>query len=214
MEKKKIFLIDDHPVFRFGLSQLINGETDLEVCAETGEAADAVPLIEEYSPDIAVVDITLNGRNGIDLLKQIHSNWQELLLLVVSMHEEDLYAQRVYQAGAKGYVQKDKHPKTIVYAIRHLLKGKQYWKESVVETFPTDEVECDGLSSQLITEKLADREYEIFCLIGQGHKPKQIAQMLSLSVYTVENHRTNIRQKLNIKDANQLTRLAYEFSSK
>lgn len=212
MNKKRIIVIDDHPVFRFGLIKLINEEHDLEVCGDTDTPSSTMQLIESQNPSLAVIDITLNGRNSIDLLKQIHSCYPNILILMVSMHEEDLYSNRVYDAGAKGYVQKDKDPETIVTAIHYLLLGKQYWHEKVVDSFPSPTIDQNELSQLHNIKKLGDREYEIFHLIGKGLRPKEIAQQLSLSVHTVENHRSNIRQKLNLKNSKQLIRIAYEYA--
>lgn len=207
---KKIMLVDDHPVFTYGLAQVINFQDNLEVCAQFDNAGNAIQSIDRVKPDLIVVDITLDGRSGIDLIHEIKQTWQYMLILVVSMHDESLYANRAFRAGARGFVQKDKPPSVIVQAINQLLVGGQFWSE-----FNPDEKQTDSSNENKIKKieyLLTDREYEVFELIAQGYRPKQISEKMCLSINTIETHRSNIKRKLEIKSSSDLSLYAVDWN--
>lgn len=202
-ENHKIFIVDDHPVVRRGLCQLIDEAEDLTVCGEAESAGEALSKIETRSPDLVLVDLTLEGMSGLELTKQLHAQHPDVHVLILSMHSEELYANRVLQAGASGYVVKRKSNEEIVEAIRRVLAGKTY--------FSSKNGEDPSAASHLPTDVLTDREFEVLLLIGQGYAPRHIAEKLSVSVKTVETHRQNIKKKLDIESAGYLTRYAVEY---
>ena len=195
-------------MMREGLAQLINHEPDLCVCAEADNAAQALDAIAASQPDLALIDISLPGRSGLELIKDIHTLYPELRLLVVSMHDEALYAERVLRAGGRGYIMKQEGGKKLMQAIRQILTGQIYVSEKIsakiLEIFSGQKTE-KGAS---LMERLSDREFEVFQLIGQGHATREIAQRLHLSVKTVEVHRANIKKKLDLKTGADLVRQA------
>jgi DNA-binding NarL/FixJ family response regulator len=206
-QRKTIFIVDDHPMMREGLAQLISQEKDLVVCGEADDAAAALEQIEKLKPNLALVDITLRSSNGLELIKDLAIRAPQTATLVISMHDESLYAERVLRAGGRGYVMKQEGGKKLMEAIRHVLSGKTYVSEKIAAKIfdvfagrPTEE------SSPV--ERLTDREFEVFRLIGGGFSTKQIAEKLHVSAKTVEVHRVNIKQKLNIATAPELMRFA------
>lgn len=202
-EDQKIFIVDDHPVVRRGLRQLINEAEDLTVCGEAESAAETLSKVEASSPDLVLVDLTLKGTSGLELTKQLRAQHPDVHVLILSMHSEELYANRVLQAGASGYVVKRKSNEEIVEAIRRVLDGEIYFSSKNGEDAPA--------KPQLPTDVLTDREFEVLLLIGQGYAPRHIAEKLSVSVKTVETHRQNIKQKLDLESAAHLTRYAVEY---
>lgn len=202
-EDQKIFIVDDHPVVRRGLRQLINEAEDLAVCGEAESAAETLSKVEASSPDLVLVDLTLKGTSGLELTKQLRAQHPDVHVLILSMHSEELYANRVLQAGASGYVVKRKSNEEIVEAIRRVLDGEIYFSSKNGEDAPA--------KPQLPTDVLTDREFEVLLLIGQGYAPRHIAEKLSVSVKTVETHRQNIKQKLDLESAAHLTRYAVEY---
>ena len=205
--KKKIFIVDDHPMMRDGILQLISKEPDLTACGEAEDAADALAQIEKLKPDLALVDITLRSSNGLELIKDLHLRAPETAVLVVSMHDESLYAERVLRAGGRGYVMKQEGGKKLMEAIRHVLSGKTYVSEKVSAKI-LDIFSGRKTDSSSPVEKLTDREFEVFQLIGQGRSTKEIADKLHVSAKTVEVHRVNIKQKLNVATAPELIHFA------
>lgn len=206
MEQQKnqsIFVVDDHPVVRRGLRQLINEAEGLTVCGEAESAAETLSRIETCSPDLVLVDLTLEGTSGLELTKQLRAQYPDVSVLILSMHSEELYADRVLQAGAGGYVVKRKSNEEIVEAIRRVLAGKTY--------FSSKNGEDSSAAPHLPTDVLTDREFEVLLLIGQGYAPRHIAEKLSVSVKTVETHRQNIKKKLDLESAAHLTRYAVEY---
>ena len=205
--KKKIFVVDDHPMMRDGLVQLIAQENDLVLCGEADDAAPALEQIERIKPDLALVDITLRSSNGLELIKDLQLRAPETAVLVISMHDESLYAERVLRAGGRGYVMKQEGGKRLMEAIRHVLSGKTYVSEKmsakILEIFSGRR----GAGSSPV-ETLTDREFEVFQLIGQGLNTKEIAGKLHVSAKTIEVHRVNIKQKLDIGTAPELIRFA------
>jgi DNA-binding NarL/FixJ family response regulator len=210
--KNRILIVDDHPLFRHGIGDLINAESDLEVCGEADNAPSALEGIRQLAPDLVTVDISLRGANGIELLKSIKAEHPKLPLLVLSMHDESLYALRALRAGARGYIMKQEALDRVMSAIRQVLRGDLYVSPSMsgrmIEEFVQGGTGSGGSS---IADKLTDRELEILQLIGQGHGVQQIARELNLSAKTVETHRAHIKEKLNFQTARELARFAVQW---
>jgi DNA-binding NarL/FixJ family response regulator len=205
---RKVFLVDDHPMVRQGLAQLIGSTPDLSVCGEAPDAAQALDGIQAKSPDLAIVDISLPGRSGLELIKDLRSLLPGLPILVISMHDESLYVERVLRAGGRGYIMKQEGGEKILKAMRQVLGGQIYVSEKMstklLEIFSGRRVEASSSPVEFLT----DREFEVFQLIGQGRSTREIAGHLHLSVKTVEVHRLNIKQKLQVSTANELIRYA------
>ena len=210
--KQRILIVDDHPMLRHGLAQLINSEPDLTVCCEADTARQALAAIGQSKPDLALVDISLPDKSGLELIKDLHALYPELRVLVVSMHDESLYAERVLRAGGRGYLMKQEGGKKLMEAIRHVLSGQIYLSEKmsarILEIFSGGR--RDGTGSPV--GRLTDREFEVFQLIGQGKGTREIAGHLKLSVKTVEVHRARIKEKLGIKSATDLVRFAVRWA--
>jgi len=209
---KRILIVDDHPMMRQGLAQLINSEPDLTVCCEADTGHQAFELIRRSQPDLALVDISLPDKNGLELIKDVRAMNPELPILVVSMHDESLYAERVLRAGGRGYVMKQEGGKILMHAIRQVLAGQIYVSDKmsslILEIFSGGRREI-GASP---VGRLSDREFGIFQLIGQGKGTREIAGQLHLSVKTIEVHRANIKRKLRITSATDLVRYAVRWT--
>lgn len=211
-KRARILIVDDHPAVREALALRIGRQPDLEVCGEAADTTEALSLIGETRPDVAVVDISLKTGNGIDLIKRIKDRNDLVRILVWSMHSELLYAERALRAGALGYVNKDQATDTIVAAVRRVQEGKVWLSEAMAERMlqravggGRQEARCSPLDA------LADRELEVFRLIGQGVKTVEIAERLHLSVKTVETYRDRIRQKLDLDDGTKLAHYATQW---
>jgi len=206
--RKRILILDDHPMMREGLAQLIGNEADLSVCGEAEHANEAIEKINALKPDLLLADITLPGKNGLELIKDVRALMPGLAVLVISMHDESLYAERVLRAGGRGYIMKQEGGKKLMLAIRQVLNGQIYVSEKmsakILEIFSGRRGDAGGSP----VAKLTDREFEVFQLIGQGKGTKEIAAQLHLSAKTVEVHRLNIKQKLNLQTAAELIRHA------
>jgi DNA-binding NarL/FixJ family response regulator len=201
----RIFLVDDHPVFRDGLAKLINAEPDLTVCGEAGDARQALKSIRKLKPELAVVDLSLPGKSGLELIKEIRAAKQEIKLLVVSMFDEALYAQRVLRAGGDGYIMKQEDPQEIISAIRDVLVGHIYVSEDVFEsTQPKRSPETPARGLDLLT----DSELEVLEALGQGKTTEEISAEVGLSNSDVNTHITSIRRKLKQDSLNALIRYA------
>ncbi len=207
--KYKIMIVDDHPIMREGLAQLINHEKDLGICGQFEEATKAFEGIATLKPDIAIVDISLKGSSGIELLKNIKVHYPKLLVLVLSMHDESLYAERVLRAGASGYIMKQEATERVLVALRKVLNGEIYLSEKM-STKLMHQLVGGRVSSGSLMERLSDRELEVFGLIGQGRGTREIAEQLHLSVKTIESHRAHIKEKLNLKNATELVHRAIQ----
>jgi DNA-binding NarL/FixJ family response regulator len=206
--KSRIFIVDDHPIMRDGIAQLVNQQPDLEVCGEASSAPEALEALGRVAPDLMLVDISLTGMDGIELIKIVRKRRPELPTLVLSMHAEALYAERSVRAGAKGYVMKHASPETLLEAMRRVLAGKVFLSPEMTEKL-LEKAAGDGLAgNESPIAALSDREVEIFKLIGQGLKPQRISEELHLSVKTVETYYSRIKQKLGLKDASELLQMA------
>jgi DNA-binding NarL/FixJ family response regulator len=204
--RKRILIVDDHPMMRDGLRQLIGNEPDLEVCGEADNAADALRLAESLQPDVALVDITLRSGNGLELIKDLHIRVPDTAALVLSMHDESLYAERVLRAGGRGYIMKQEGGKKIIEGLRRILAGAAYVSDTISARI------LDTISgrkeNRSPVETLTDREFEVFQLIAQGSGTAEMAEKLRVSVKTVEVHRVNIKTKLGVPTAPELIRFA------
>jgi len=201
---KHVLIVDDHPMMRTGLAQLIDNEPDLKVSAEADNAGQALDAIARQPFDLILLDISLPDKNGLELIKDIQSLKPGLPILVVSMHDELLYAERVLRAGGRGYIMKQEGGKKFLEAIRQVLNGKVYVSEKMSARILENVSGRHGEAPASSVERLTDREFEVFQLIGQGKSTRDIAQRLRLSMKTVEVHRANIKKKLKLKTATDL----------
>ena len=205
--RRKIVLVDDHPMMRAGLEQLINRQPDLIVCGEAGTPAEAFTQLAK-KPDLLLTDLTLPGRGGIEFIKDINALYPELSILVVSMHDEVVYAERCLRAGARGYIMKESGSENLLIAIRRILEGQPYLSPMMSDRVLNSLSARKPRGSDSPIQALSDREFEVFQLIGQGKSTREIAEQLHLSSKTVDVHRTHIREKLELKDATALARYA------
>jgi len=204
--KRRVLIVDDHPVFRAGLTALVNLDTSLEVCGEANDAVQAMQAVEELQPDLVLLDLSLPGKGGLELQKDFCAFAPQTPVLIISMHDETLYAERVIRAGGRGYIMKQQGAEKIIQAIRRVLAGSI----SVSETISSQIL--DALSSAKTGKKpgaasfstLTDREFEVCRLLGQGKEPHDIARILHLSIKTVDTHRMHIRRKLGLRNATEL----------
>ena len=205
---KRIFIVDDHPMMRQGLAQLIGVESDLAVCGEAENAGAALNAIGTLKPDLVLADISLPDKSGLELIKDLRAIHPELPILVVSMHDEMIYAERVLRGGARGYIMKQEGGQKLLQAIRHVLAGQVFVSEKMSARILENFSGGPGQPSGSPVRRLSDREFEVFQMIGQGVATGEIATRLHLSVKTVEVHRANIKQKLKLATATELVRYA------
>jgi DNA-binding NarL/FixJ family response regulator len=207
-EKSKVFLVDDHPLVREWLTNLNHQEDNLIVCGEAEDAAAALRGIEKTKPDVVIVDLSLRGSSGIELIKAARLKAPATAIIVLSMHDENLYAERVIRAGARGYVMKRETAQKIIAGIQRVLKGELYFSDSIANAFARKFV--DGPSAAALTpmETLSDRELEVFNLLGQGFETRRIAESLNVSIKTVQAYCSRIREKLHISNGLELLREA------
>lgn len=208
-KRARVLIVDDHPAVRMALAMLIGQQTDLEVCGEAADLSEALRLVADTQPDVAVIDISLKTGCGIDLIKRIKARNDRVSMLVWSTHSESLYAERALRAGALGYINKDQATDKIVEGIRRVLEGKVYLSEAMVETMlrrTVGEERKEIMRSPL--DALANRELEVFRFIGQGVKTAEIAKRLHLSIKTIETYRDRIREKLELSDGTELAHYA------
>jgi len=206
--KRKVFLVDDHPIVRQGLAQLIDHESDLAVVGQGEDAIQSLRAIRAAGPELVIVDVSLKDSDGIDLVKEIKAQHPELPVLVLSMHDESMYAERALRAGAGGYVMKQEPPQILLQAIRTVLSRKVYVSDKMSAALLQRMVGGKKHQEALPMDRLTDREIEVFRLIGSGLSMKEIADKLCLSVKTIEAHREHIKEKLNLKNSAELLRFA------
>ena len=208
--KHRVLLVDDHPLLRRGLAQLINQEMDLRVVGEAEDVATALKLVDEQQPEVAVVDLSLKDSSGIDLIKDIKIRAPKVLVLVLSMHDENFYAERALRAGARGYVTKGENSTKVVEGIRELLNGKLFISKAV-STRMLSRFVGRGDAPRTGVDDLSDREFEVLTMIGGGMQSREIAEKLHLSVKTIDAHRENLKRKLGLSDAGELLKYAIKW---
>src|SRR6266404_2814077 len=197
--KRKVLLVDDHPLTRHGMAQLIGQQPDLIVCGEAGNAEQALESLRAVDPDLVLVDVTLPGKPGLELIKDITTMHAAVLVLVVSMHDESLYAERTLRAGARGYLMKSKGGEELIKAIRQVLSGKVYVSQELSAKI-LDSLSGGGRKLPGVLNALSDREFEVFQLVGEGLTTSEIGLRLHISGKTVETHRLRIREKLGLRN--------------
>ncbi|MBI5057938.1 MAG: response regulator transcription factor [Nitrospirae bacterium] len=202
--KYKIFIVDDHPIVRQGLALLINQENDLTVCGEASDISQALPAIEDCHPDLIIIDISLGQSNGIRLIESLLNKNPETLTLVLSMHDEALYAERCLRIGAKGYIMKQEPPEKVILAIRRVLNGEIFVSDTLAAKLLHKFIAKQPVLNSSPIESLSNRELEVFELIGKGLKTRQIAEHLNLSVKTIETYMDHIKKKMNLNDSRNL----------
>jgi DNA-binding NarL/FixJ family response regulator len=205
---KTILIVDDHPMTRAGMAQLLNKQTDMKVCGEMGSPQEALGEIAKASPDLLLTDMTMPGRSGIEFIKDVLALYPEVPILVVSMHDEVIYAERALRAGARGYIMKEAGGEELLAAIRRVISGKVYVSEQMSARILDKLSGRKPRGSHSPIEKLSDREFEVFQMIGQGKSTRDIAKQLHLSPKTVDVHRGHIKEKLELKDVTSLVRHA------
>lgn len=209
--KTRIMIVDDHPIVREGYSRLIEREEDLQVCAEADSKVDAIKKVMNDPPDLIIIDISLKDGSGLELIKDIKSQFKQIKMLTVSMHDETLFAERSIRAGALGYVNKQQAAEQLIKAIYRVLEGKVFLSSEITDRMICRSIGSDNYSDQSPIESLSDRELEVFEQIGQGETTRHIAEKLNLSPKTVETYRENIKHKLNLENATELTRNAIQW---
>ena len=205
----RILLVDDHPIVRQGLRMLVSQESDMRVCGEAASASEALTAMSKTQPNVAIVDLSLKGSSGLELIKDVRIRFPEVLLLVLSMRDEAFYAERALRAGARGYITKEEGTERLIEGIRTLLVGQIYVSERLAARLISKYV--DGGSTGSPVQRLTDRELEVFELIGQGMTTRQVAENLHLSVKTIESHREHIKTKLKLDNATELLKNAIQW---
>ncbi len=212
-KQKKVFVVDDHPIVRRGLVELINQEQDLVVCGQAEDAHQAMQGIKTMKPDIVIVDISLKDRSGIELIKDVKAQYADLPVLTLSMHDESLYAERALRAGAKGYIMKQEATERVITAIRKVLSGQVYVSNGMAAKIVSKFAGGAPTAGAAVIDRLSDRELEVFSLIGQGYGTRQIAERLHLSVKTIETYRAHIKEKLSLASTDELLRYAIQWAT-
>ena len=209
--KRTVFVIDDHPIVRDGLTQLINREPDLTVCGTAEDIYAALKAMQTLKPDIALADISLKGADGIELIKNLKIRMPALPVLVLSIHDESIYAPRALRAGARGFIMKQEATENVLLALRRVLSGEIYLSKRMANKMLQQFVGAPGTAQKFSIDRLSDRELEVFRLIGQGHGTRRIAEELRLSVKTVESYREHIKEKMTLSDASELVQHAIQW---
>jgi DNA-binding NarL/FixJ family response regulator len=207
----RLLIVDDHPVFRHGISQFLNEQDGLSVCAEADNAQNALEAMRQHKPDIALLDVTMPGTNGIELTKLMVAEQPKLVILVLSMHDDSLYALRALRAGAKGYVMKQNAMECVLEALRKISGGGIYVSPQFSEKLVFKAIQGSNSDLGLPVDRLSDRELEVFQLLGRHKSTREIAEELHLSVKTIETHRSHIKEKLGLKTANEMAGFAVEW---
>jgi len=208
----KILIVDDHPLVREGLIGLLSAQSDFVICGEAAGATDARRIVAEQKPDVAIIDLTLSDGTGIDLIKELKARFQSVKLLVLSMHDESMFAERALRAGAMGYVSKQEASRTIVEAVRTVLAGRRYLSPNMTELVMQRAFISGADLSRPPVDRLTERERDVFELIGQGLSSRQIAVKLEVSPKTIETHREHIKEKLQLTTSTELTRYAVQWA--
>lgn len=212
-KKSRVFVVDDHPIVRQGLALLINRESDLTVCGEAEDAHTALQAVASANPDVLIVDISLNGPDGLDLLKEIRLHHPNLPVLILSMHDESIYAERALRAGAQGYIMKQEATEKVLVAVRRILASEIYVSERVANRMLQRYIGSRGSSGPSSVADLTNRELEVFRLIGEGHSTRRIAEDLHISVKTVESYQAHIKEKLSLRSARELVQHAIQWNA-
>lgn len=207
----RVLVVDDHPIVRHGLSQLIDQQPGMEVVAQAGAAQDALDKVLQGGFDLAVIDVSLQGVSGLELIKQIRERGSQVPILVMSMHDELFYAERALRAGAQGYIMKQRATVEIVKAIRRVAEGELYLSPEMADLLLRRAVDGPSGADRLGPSQLSDRELEVLQLLGQGVSTREIAEQLHLSIKTIESYRANIKRKLDLKNASELMRYAVDW---
>jgi DNA-binding NarL/FixJ family response regulator len=207
-EVSQILIVDDHPIVRHGLTQLINDEDGLNVCASAANGSEALEALKSSRPDLVIVDLSLGDESGLDLVKTLKTEHPDLPVLVLSMHDEAYYADRVLRAGAMGFIMKQEAAEQMISAIHQVLSGKVYLSEAMAASMLTRLVGREVVRGGTPVDHLTDRELQVLQLIGKGLGTRQIAEKLHLSIKTVENHREHIKAKLKLRTSSELVRYA------
>jgi DNA-binding NarL/FixJ family response regulator len=210
--RKKVLVVDDHPIVRERIAELINQEADLSVCGEAEDTAQALKAVAEHRPDVAIVDISLKDSYGIELVKQLKELYPDMPALVLSMHDELMYGERALRAGARGYLTKQEASKKVVDAVRRVLRGEIYVSDRLAATLVRKVAGGNNEKGGNLVDALTDREREVFQLLGQGLTVREVAERLFVSAKTVEAHREHIKQKLNFKTSSELLRFAIQYT--
>lgn len=210
---KKLLIVDDHPVFRHGISQLIAGLREVTICGEAENAQSALEAMRRLNPDMVLMDVTMPGANGIEVIKLMLAERPNLQILMVSMHDETLYALRALRAGAKGYVMKQQAMENVLDALRKVISGGIYVSPQFSEKLVFRAVHGSHSEIGIPVDKLSDRELEVLQLFGHGKSTREVAESLHLSVKTIETHRAHIKDKLGFKDADEMKSFAVEWKT-
>ncbi|MEW6981230.1 response regulator [Colwelliaceae bacterium 6471] len=203
---QKVFIVDDHELVRQGLRQLINGEFNLELCGEAAGVSDTLKLCKTLKPDITIVDISLPDGNGLELVKQLHRYYPHMRIIVLSMHDDELYAERALNCGAMAYINKQDSAQKLLFGIKQVLNNKVFVSSEIAKRI--ERVSHNKADGEDLTAQLSNRELQIFDAIGRGMKTKHVAESLNLSVKTIESHRSHIKSKLGLRSGAELNRAA------
>jgi len=209
INRHKVLIVDDHPFVRAGLKQVIEDQPDFVVCAEAGTAPEALAALRQHAPDLAVVDLSLEGDNGLELIKKMRTREQRVRILVLSMHDESLHAERILRAGAQGYIMKRESPRLFLAAMRQVVNGQCYVSPAMAGRLTRHYAGRRKAEKAAPHQRLSNRELEVFLLVGEGHRRTEIAKLLSLSAKTVETHFERIKTKLGYQDAQELRLQAF-----
>ncbi|MEN6427239.1 MAG: response regulator transcription factor [Phycisphaerales bacterium] len=209
--KRTVLIVDDHPIVRQGLAQLINQEHDLVVCGQAEDAHEAMQAVRESQPDMVIVDISLKDTSGVELIKDLQVQHPDLPVLTLSMHDEAVYGERALRAGARGYIMKQEATEKVVTAIRRVLAGEIYVSDGMAAKMVSKLVGGVGKKTGSLVERLSDRELEVFRMLGEGYNTREMAEKLHLSVKTIETYRAHIKDKLALQDASELLRSAIQW---
>lgn len=206
--RKKILIVDDHPLVRKGIRSLLEQEHDLAICGEAANRREVLDLAQKTRPDLVLLDITLEGPDGIEVTKALRAECDDVPILIVSMHDEGLYAERALRAGARGYIMKQEVAENVIKAIRQVLRGDIYISEAMRQKLLQDLARPNANGNNSPMDRLSDRELEVFRLIGEGHGTREISETLHLSIKTIETYRAHLKEKLAIRSSAELARSA------